>query len=60
MTEYEKVCPSSLFPVSLQRWEDLLSIFRVGCALITVSIISAWYSRGVIGRLRLLFLHWVG
>ena len=57
---YQKVCPTGLFLAGLQRWEDLLSVFRMVCALVTVSIISSWYSRGPIGRLRLLFLHWVG
>ena len=59
--EYEKVCPAGLFPLGLQHSsESVLSVFRVIATLVTVSIISSWYSREGVGSLMLLFLHWIG
>lgn len=59
-TEYSKVCHAGFFAAGLQPWEDVQSVFRVVCTLVTVSIFSSWFSRRGIGRLMLLFLHWVG
>lgn len=57
---YEKACIAGFLAVGLQPWERVQSVFRIVCTLITVSIVSAWVSRKGIGRLILLFLHWVG
>ena len=58
--EYEKACRTGFIHADLPPWECILSVFRVVCTVVTVSIVSSWYSRGGIGRLMLLFLHWLG
>eukprot|EP00904_Undaria_pinnatifida_P005762 jgi/Undpi1/2315/HiC_scaffold_13.g05698.m1 len=59
--EYEKICASGIYVAGLQQpWESILSVSRVVATIVTVSIISSWYSRRGIGRLILLFLHWIG
>lgn len=57
--EYKKVCQAGFISRGLPPWECILSVFRVVSTLVTVSIVSRWYSRGI-GRLMLLFLHWLG
>ena len=59
-TEYAKVCDAGFYVAGLQPWEHVLSVFRVICTLVTVSIVSSWFIRRGIGRLMLLFLHWLG
>lgn len=56
-----KVCESYFFPAGYQPGEQSLSLVRMVCTFVTVSIISSWYCRRhVNGRLTLFFFHWLG
>ena len=52
-------CDTDLIVVGLGEGEELMTVVRIVTTLISVSVVSAWFSWIKIKKLNLFFAHWL-
>lgn len=55
----EKVCVSDFLYLGFLDGERALSLVRLVCMVVSLSVVSSWYSRPKIGNMLLFFVHWL-